>query len=309
MSDEKPDYEYLEEEDWNPDYKPSSEEGEQAEADTVTPPLKTEDTVEPPQEEAESSSGSEKTPPQEAAGTESGEPSEEAPPAESSGEEFKGVKVGNKVYPDWDAVGAAYENLEQKLGEQSNLIGSQKQRIAELEKSVPQETVDVTGVSDKDTEPDWDPYDKEAQRQWLAWESRRQQRVEEQKRIQTEQAALAEKQKAAIQSAQEFVKSHSDLTLSQMMEVDQLVADGGYQDREAAYLEWKKRQNGESITPSGKKEKMDESEKVPPDLSDGGGGAPTEITGEYIDRMTDKDPSFPETLSEATRLKWLAGDI
>ena len=75
-----------------------------------------EDTETPPKEDTET--------PKEESGEKEDRPQEEAPSEEPR--EYKGIKVGDKVYPDEPALVAAYQSLEGTLGRQD------QQQMADL---------------------------------------------------------------------------------------------------------------------------------------------------------------------------------
>ncbi len=92
--------------------------------------------------------------------------SEEAAPEKDTAvepREIKGIKVGEKVYPDEAALGSAYQTAEQTIGRQGDHIGKLTTRITELEGQVPRSD----GADDP--EPEYDALDKEVVDKWNYW--------------------------------------------------------------------------------------------------------------------------------------------
>ena len=256
---------------------------------------------------------------------EEAKPEEAAPEKDTAVEprEIKGIKVGDKVYPDEVALGAAYQTAEQTIGRQGDHIGKLNTRITELEGQVPRSD----GADDP--EPEYDALDKEKVDTYNAWNTRRIKRE-----IMSEQvAAEAEnQQQAAIQVAQAnqdetqaFLESHRDITVDKLLEVTHLRGKSGLSYEEAlskvGNSQPKPEPKVEPIKPTDGKppekpkgeepdaaarKKQEEADKVGKNLSEGGGAAKADVD---LDSLTPQE--WGEKKKDMTQREidaYLAGD-
>ncbi len=258
------------------------------------------------------------------------EAEEETKPAETTPKkdtvvkprEIKGIKVGEKVYPDEAALSAAYQTAEQTIGRQGDHIGKLTTRITELEGQVPRSD----GADDP--EPEYDGLDKEVVDKWNSWNTRRIKREIASEQV---QADAQKQQQAAIQVAQAnqdetqaFLESHPDLSVKQLLEVTHLRGKSGLSYEEAlskvgnSQPETKpkvepspaddkppEKPKGEEPDAAARK-KQEEADKVGKNLSEGGGAAKAEVD---LDSLT--PPEWGEKKKDMTPREieaYLAGD-
>ncbi len=222
--------------------------------------------------------------------------------------EIKGIKIGDKVYPDEAALGAAYQTAEQTIGRQGDHIGELKSRITMLEGQVPRSD----GVDDP--EPERDDLDPESVKNWNAWNRR-----DLKREIVSDQAAQvaedAQKQQIAVAQAaqdetQAFLESHPDLSVKQLLEVTRLRGERGISYEKAlsevGNSQPEKEPVVEPIKPAADKppekpkeepdaaarKKQEEADKVGKNLSEGGGAAKVGI---------DLDTATPQEWGEAKK--------
>ena len=235
---------------------------------------------------------------------EEAKPEEAAPEKDTAVEprEIKGIKVGEKVYPDEAALGAAYQTAEQTIGRQGDHIGKLTTRITELEGQVPRSD----GADDP--EPEYDGLDKEAVVNWNAWNDRRRDRVAVVKQVQADADKQQQAAITAAQSAQDetqaFLESHRDITVDKLLEVTHLRGKSGLSYEEALsevgnsqpekkpVVEQKptdgkppEKLKGEAPDATTRK-KQDEADKGGKNLSEGGGAAKAEVD---LDSLTPQE--------------------
>ncbi len=238
------------------------------------------------------------------------EAEEEAKPEETAPEkdtvveprEIKGIKVGEKVYPDEAALGAAYQTAEQLVGRQGDHIGKLNTRIAELEGQVPRSD----GVDDP--EPEYDALDKEVVDKWNSWNTRRIKReiVSEQAQAdaQKQQQAAITAAQAAQDETQAFLESHHDLSVKQLLEVTRLRGERGISYEKALSEVGNSQPRPEPVKepvptddkppekPKGEepnaaaRKKQEEADKGGKNLSEGGGAAKADVD---LDSLTPQE--------------------
>ncbi len=189
-------HKYLTEEDLDPDAQESE--------DTETPPEKDTET---PKEESDAEKPKEDT------------SQEEVPPAR----EYKGIKVGEKVYQDEASLVAAYQSAEGVIGRQGNEIGQLNTKIATLEKEIPQ--------SKDDPEPEHDSLDEVKTRAWNEWNKREIKReiftelrkVEDEKQDKENLAS----QVAIQDEIHKFLEENQSLSVGQLLKINRMVGEDG----------------------------------------------------------------------------------
>ncbi len=250
---------------------------------------------------------------------------EETPPDKDTGaepREIKGIKVGEKVYPDEAALAAAYQTSEQLIGRQGDHIGKLNTRITELEGQVPRSD------GEDDPEPEYDALDKEVVDKWNSWNTRRIKReiVSEQAQAEAnkqQQAAITAAQ-AAQDETQAFLESHPDLSVKQLLEVTHLRGKSGLSYEEALskvgnsqpkkkpVVEPKPADDKPPEKPKGEepdaaaRKKQEEADKGGKNLSDGGGAAKAEVD---LDSLTPQEwGELKKTMTPKEIDAHLAGD-
>ena len=218
-----------------------------------------EDTETPPEEDTET--------PKEEGGKKEDTPQEEVP----SAREYKGIKVGDKVYPDEPALVAAYQSLEGTLGRQGEQIGQLNTKIATLEKEIPQ--------SKDDLEPEHDTLDEVKMKTWNEWNKRDIKReiftelrkVEDEKQVKETIAS----QVAVQDEIHKFLEENQSLSVGQLLKINHMVGEDGLSYAQAL----SKVNNGQSKEKpdATTRKKQEAAEDGNQNLSGGGGAAKVSV--------------------------------
>lgn len=225
--------------------------------------------------------------------------------------EYQGIKVGDKVYQDEAALVAAYQSAEGLVGRQGHEMGELRAKIAELEGQVPK----LDGSDD--SEPEYDPLDKEKVDTWNGWNTRRimrqiraEQKQADDKRQMGNQVAAQAANQAEIQT---FLEANQDLSVGDLLTITRLVGEDGMSYKDAL----SKIGNGQTKPPAKPaaeegaadkltKKKQDAADEGGKNLSEGGGAAKT---GVDLDSLSPEEwGERKKTMTKAQIEAHLAGE-